>query len=1489
MLRIDKLFLFIFVLLVPFSYAQKIDPELTLGAEQKIRAILIAEHKLSDSEFKQLNAIGIVILKNFTLEPWYEIEAPYVNLTKLEGFDFIKEIKAVREYKIANETKIAEKDNSYWLFLALIFMIVIFYFLRKQKITATIFIFFLLSSAVLADGEGKIDQRILSSDSEIVNVIVEAEEGFNFSLHTLEMREFKFGNFYYMKIPKSEISKLEKAPSVKKVRLETEYKILLDVSVPLVNTSSFLGSGYNGSGIKICILDTGVNKTHPALISRVINESDFIDEGLEDLNGHGTHVAGIAASNDSVYRGIAPAASVLSAKVCNATGSCSEPAILSGVDWCISQDANILSLSLGGPSNTDGSDALSRYVDIAVDKGKIVTVAAGNNGSNPGTIDCPGCAHKVITVGNTYKQSYSSITWGSGCIDSSPVTDQIVCSSSRGPTNDSRIKPDISAPGALINSAAKSGGGFSSKGGTSMSTPMVAGLAALALQARNITPEELKALIMNTAVELGPTGKDNSYGAGRVNGSRLFNEINNTARATIRNESRVHNIFVPAGIEIRATLYWPENYSLHNNVDLQLLDPAGNVKSLSASVNNTDERVNFSSPIAGNWKLLVSPVNVSGNQVYALASNFKPSEQMYLAVQNASSNVVYHEINVTNSSKLTINLDWNSSSINMDLYLYNTTGQFVNYSNVSGINYENVSINNPATGIWTARLVTNASASYSLSSNFSIFQQIVDNAAPSIAIIEPVNKTYAAQNINLSINITENLKIVVNCSMVIDNSLVSLGSVQGAIVTKNFSANDNAHSVYVTCTDSANNTGNSVVVNFTVDATLPSVTFVSPTDANNSFLRRNYTFINVTITDTNLDSCVVEWNSTNYTMTKSPSGCFLNKTDSEGTYTYIVRVNDSAGNVNSTQRMITFDTTLPSASASFPDGSRFSPNSDNIFDEIGFNVTASETVNFSTTYLLAANGSRVKTFNKVDNTKSILKTWNGCFIQSCSTGLAPEGNYSIEIEMTDRTGNINATNLSEKIILDTTSMIISFANPTPNNEILQNSNSITVNVTLAENGSAKLEWNGTNETMQGAATNWFKLKSNLADGNYTFRVYANDSVGNKNVSETRWAVINATRNLTSVISAINQTLSSRNITVLILNATGHSADSNRLLSFANYTLRFNISSILIETADFLVGSLNASAVLNITNNITAELNVSAAFNSSGGILDGYAWMDLNNLLPAGNFTAKIVFPRIYAIYFYLNGTKDNPSMIRAGACYANVSNVPCYNISANASTLYLPAFSGGAGGNDTKAPALGMSSPIQTTYASSSIALSYTVGDNVAVDRCWYRLNSGFNTTLGGCANTTITASEGSNTLILYTNDMSGNVNQTSVVFSYSPPDTSSSSSSSSSSSGGASRDNITNTTGKPAAQINKTGTNKTNNETQQNAIANTTNENLNKSAVKPTGLIAALPANYFIGAAVVVGTLFILIFVYRPKKQFIYNYKKKPKIKTMHKKPRKI
>ena len=436
--------------------------------------------------------------------------------------------------------------------------------------------------------------------------------------------------------------KILKLPIIKKVWLDKKVYVKLDYSVPHIRAPQVWAEGYNGSGVKIAILDTGIDYNHPFFIfpngtKKIIANVSFVEYPPEeqtdpfDYHGHGTHCAGIAAgvpgnystgnshsgvhswysdkgnyldnklyknislvevsnpflsfwtkysietnwdygyvkiSNDNgitwktldiltgesngwvkkIYdlssyagknitlmfeyitdssviwdgwyiddinisnifyddvesgpngwvsngwviqtdtfyniSGVAPGALIMSAKVLNRYGWGYGSWIINGIDWAVSQGANIISMSLGGGIG-DGSDPLSMECEWAVTQGVVVVVAAGNEGDDYFTIACPGCARNVITVG------------------ASDDSDNIVWFSSRGPTIDYRIKPDVVAPGVDILSSIP--GGWETMSGTSMATPHVAGLAALVIQKYNLsislnTPKTVKNIIASSAI-----------------------------------------------------------------------------------------------------------------------------------------------------------------------------------------------------------------------------------------------------------------------------------------------------------------------------------------------------------------------------------------------------------------------------------------------------------------------------------------------------------------------------------------------------------------------------------------------------------------------------------------------------------------------------------------------------------------------------------------------------------------------------------------------------------------------------------------------------------------------------------------------------------------------------------------------------------------------------------------------------------------------------
>ncbi len=315
-----------------------------------------------------------------------------------------------------------------------------------------------------------------------------------------------------MRVPAAEIETLSRDETVEYIWPDLPVHACLDVSVPHIQAPSVWAAGLQGEGVKISILDTGIDTHHADFAERIVATASFVGGDGRDDNGHGTHVAGIAAgsgaASDGKYRGVAPAASLYVAKVLDAFGSGSMSGVMAGIEWAVEQGVQVINLSLGGEGSGDGTDALSTLCDQVVRQlGIVVCTAAGNNGPEPSTIGSPGCARWVITV---------------GAVDDA---DKTTTFSSRGPTSDGRVKPDLAFPGAGIVSAQAGGTwlgspvapGYIQMSGTSMSTPHATGTVALLLQARpGLKPDEAKRALLATAVALDESPNDHGSGLGDV-------------------------------------------------------------------------------------------------------------------------------------------------------------------------------------------------------------------------------------------------------------------------------------------------------------------------------------------------------------------------------------------------------------------------------------------------------------------------------------------------------------------------------------------------------------------------------------------------------------------------------------------------------------------------------------------------------------------------------------------------------------------------------------------------------------------------------------------------------------------------------------------------------------------------------------------------------------------------------------------------------------
>ncbi|MGW2161540.1 S8 family serine peptidase [Nonomuraea sp. NPDC001699] len=306
---------------------------------------------------------------------------------------------------------------------------------------------------------------------------------------------------------------------IAKVWLDGKVEADLAESVPMIGAPQAWAGGHDGTGVKVAVLDTGIDATHPDLADRIADSKSFIPgEEVRDGHGHGTHVAstiaGSGAGGGGRHKGVAPGARLVVGKVLSDEGQGQDSQIIEGMEWAAASGAKVISMSLGG-GPSDGSDPMSQAVDaLSASAGALFVIAAGNEGGGgAGTVATPGTADAALTVAAVDKND----AWA-------PF-------SSQGPRVGGGLKPDIAAPGVAITAARAAGTSlgspldehYTTANGTSMATPHVAGAAAIMAQRHpGWTGPQLKAALMSTA-------KDDALsvykqGAGRVDLARAYTQ-----------------------------------------------------------------------------------------------------------------------------------------------------------------------------------------------------------------------------------------------------------------------------------------------------------------------------------------------------------------------------------------------------------------------------------------------------------------------------------------------------------------------------------------------------------------------------------------------------------------------------------------------------------------------------------------------------------------------------------------------------------------------------------------------------------------------------------------------------------------------------------------------------------------------------------------------------------------------------------------------------
>ncbi|RXI95573.1 peptidase S8 [Anaerobacillus alkaliphilus] len=372
-----------------------------------------------------------------------------------------------------------------------------------KKIFSVFFAFVLLFGMIFSPGvifakNSGTDQYLLQFDGNVEKGLLKAF-GVKDSdiLHT-----FNLLPVVSLNLTEQQARGLANHPKIKGLEVNATVQALgqtVPWGVPRVQSPEANNLGFTGKGIKVAILDTGIDRNHEDLSANVKGGfSVFTDTANSDPyydgSGHGTHVAGTVAAVDNQLGviGVAKNAELYAVKVLNNSGSGSYEGIAKGIEWSIQNGMDIINMSLGGSSS---SSILEQFCNLAYQEGILVVAAAGNSGTRPGRGDNVG-----------YPAKYSSVI-------AVAATDQ---SDKRGTFSSTGPAVEISAPGVGILSTTPNNN-YASYNGTSMASPHVAAVAALVWEAKpNLTNVELRQLLNQTAKNLGSATQ---YGHGLVQAS----------------------------------------------------------------------------------------------------------------------------------------------------------------------------------------------------------------------------------------------------------------------------------------------------------------------------------------------------------------------------------------------------------------------------------------------------------------------------------------------------------------------------------------------------------------------------------------------------------------------------------------------------------------------------------------------------------------------------------------------------------------------------------------------------------------------------------------------------------------------------------------------------------------------------------------------------------------------------------------------------------
>jgi subtilisin family serine protease len=654
---------------------------------------------------------------------------------------------------------------------------------------------------------------------------------------------FKSFNGVSAKVGKEEYERLMNNPNVK---VSPNYKIALHLfnATEIMNATGSWNMKYSeanltGTGQTICILDGGINYSHPDFggcttadftsgnCAKVIGGYDIgeNDNDPMDYDGHGTHVSGIIAANGGV-NGIAKGANIVMVKVFDDAGNGNTDNIISGIEWC-TNNASIFNISVITASiglvdgnldpilRTSSCDAefgnIKTAIDAAVAKNISVLFSSGNNGSST-QIGTPACISSSIPVSSTDKlDSISSFS------NRNSLVKLFATGGTSGGTT-TCSNPNNPSTSYICSTGYQ--GGYLHKSGTSMSAPMVAGAIAILNQFLNLTnqyktPSQIETILYNT----GKTIIEGSNNFSRVNifdaiisldtilpNVTLISPTNNTISI---NTTRTFTINI-SDLQLRNITFYLWNSS--NLVNQTSLNITGSNTQYQINITNLTEETYY-------WTLQAYDLN---NNTFT-ASNYTITIASTLTTINSPANNTFTNQNNTNFTCTSQAIPSQElSNITFYIYnsttlLYNTTTNVTGTTNTTIFNYTLPSETNYS---WNCETTNNLSGS-SQTGNYTL---TYETTTPNLTIITPLPAATTSASIEriFYFNVSDNYENT-NCSLLFDNTIQESQTITNYTITNNFTITltPDTYNWKINCTDQAGNSNTSSQLSFTI--TTPTV------------------------------------------------------------------------------------------------------------------------------------------------------------------------------------------------------------------------------------------------------------------------------------------------------------------------------------------------------------------------------------------------------------------------------------------------------------------------------------------------------------------------------------------------------------------------------------------------------------------------------------------------------------------------------------------